>query len=89
MDKKQEIQRLRALALEIDDGMSPGQCRELHEMANKLEREVRADWVAELKEQHPAHAALIDRAASEAADEEGNDFGDYVLGCLQEEGVDV
>lgn len=49
----------------------------------------RLGWVESLKEQHPEHADLIDDAVEEAQGFYSPDFGDHVLGRLEEAGVQV
>lgn len=49
----------------------------------------RLRWVESLKEQHPEHADLIDDAAKEVQGFYGADFGDHILGRLEEAGVSV
>lgn len=48
-------------------------------------------WVASLKEQHPNHVDVIEKAVEEGMKDhlESTDLGDHVLGRLEEEGAVV
>jgi hypothetical protein len=58
-------------------------------MGNRDEQLRRLRWLDSLKEQHPQHQALIDDAAEEAHGFYGTDYGDHILGRLEEAGAAV